>query len=117
MSGAARVQVGSQPVLDECLVEFSQRREAPPRDEVVLRGAQLGPLETETRVGVRRGQAERLAIFSNRAIVVLAQLSVAAAVERPRRRAVAEEDGAQADGDEGAHPSGGGAVFRNEVYR
>ena len=60
MSALRRVQLGGETVLDERFVELAQGRQAPALDEVILRGAQPGPFETETRVGVVRRLAQRL---------------------------------------------------------
>ena len=52
MSPLRRVQLGGELVLDQRLVELAGRGEPAAAVEVILRGAQLGALEREPRVGV-----------------------------------------------------------------
>ena len=85
MSALRRVQLGGKTVLDERFVESAERRQAPALDEVILRGAQAGPFETETRISVVGGEAQRLRVFRNRPVVVLTLLGVAAAAKAPPR--------------------------------
>ena len=89
---ACRVQLGGQLVLDQRLIELVRGGQSPPSLEVIGRGSEPGPFETEARVRIVGVQPNRFGVFDNRPIVVLAMLGLAAVTARRGRGAAARDE-------------------------
>ena len=80
---AGRVQFERDLELDERFLELARAGEAPGSGVVLLRRAELHPLEGLSKLVVVRALAQRVLVLDHRAIVVLGALGFA---RRPRRR-------------------------------
>src|SRR6185503_8584301 len=88
-----RVELRGGLELDQGLIELAGSGEAAATVEVVLRGAQLGALEREPRVGIVWLEAQDLGVLRDGDVVFLADFGVVAAAQRARCGATAGEQG------------------------
>jgi len=85
------VQLGSDLVLDQRLIELAGRSKPAAAVEVVLRRSQLGALERGTRVSIVGIEANSLGVLDHREVVVLTMFGGVAAMQRRRGGAAAGE--------------------------